>query len=59
MSRMGDGNLLERLDDWHHRTGFPGSWIFCDLWDAYVTREFGSILGARALYLKSFWKRSR
>ncbi len=24
---------LEKLDNWHHRTKFPGSWIFCDLYD--------------------------
>ena len=38
---------LERLDDWHHRVGCPGSWVFCDFWEAYVTGEYWTIAKER------------
>ena len=47
-----DQSLLERLDNWHHEQGCPGSWVFCDVWDAYTTREYGSIIYTRLWSLK-------
>lgn len=53
LSRLDNSpNLLERLDDWHHRTGCPGSWVFCDMWDAYTTHEYRSVIYTRLWALK-------
>lgn len=52
MARSGKMSWLGRLDDWHHEKGCIGSWVFCDLWDAYVTREYKSILYGRSVYLR-------
>lgn len=44
---------LERLDNSYHKYGWPGGWVVCDLWDAYSTREYRSILTARFYVLKT------
>lgn len=31
------GRALEFLDNWHHDKKVPGTWIFCDLWEWWVT----------------------
>lgn len=52
LQRSSDRHFLERMDDLYHQHYFFGGWIFCDLWEGYVTKQYSIILKVRVRTLK-------
>lgn len=47
LQRGGKRHFLERMDYLYHQNHFFGGWIFCDLWEGYVTKEYAMIFRER------------